>query len=216
MMRVVASRYARWVQRAVPTTGHLFERRYRARLVDADRYLLALVRYVHLNPVRARLVTEAGDYPWSSHRAYLGEFRPAWLSVQPVLRMFGSPDDAARAAYRSFIGAAVDADELQAIGVAGRRSRGQRNDGNSPLPAARVARGSGGPRGLDAIAAEVAGERGLAVHELRSRRRHEYLVLARVEVARRALQEGAGTLSAVARHLGRSPSTLSELLRDKI
>jgi hypothetical protein len=215
-MRIVASRYARRLQRAVPTTGHLFERRYRARLVDADRYLLTLVRYIHLNPVRARLTADPRDYRWSSHRAYLGEFCPAWLHVEPVLRMFGSPDDAARAAYRRYIGEAVDADEEQAIRVAGQRRREQRRDAKSPAPAARVARGVGGPRALDAIAAEVAGERGLAVHDLLSRRRREELVLARVEVARRALLEGAGTLSAVARHLGRSPSTLSELLRGKI
>jgi len=52
-MQRIASRYARFVQRKVPTTGHLFERRYRAILVDDARYLLELVRYIHLNPVRA-------------------------------------------------------------------------------------------------------------------------------------------------------------------
>ena len=79
VMGILASRYARAKQRAVPTTGHLFERRYRARLVDADRYLLALVRYVHLNPVRAHMVADPHDYRWSSHRAYLGACCPEWL-----------------------------------------------------------------------------------------------------------------------------------------
>ena len=98
VMGIVASRYARAKQRAVATTGHLFERRYRARLVDADRYLLALVRYVHLNPVRSRMVDDPRDYRWSSHRAYLGAPCPGWLRIEPVLGRLGSSVDAARAA----------------------------------------------------------------------------------------------------------------------
>jgi REP element-mobilizing transposase RayT len=62
VMGIVATRYARAKQRAAATTGHLFERRCRARLVDADRYLLALVRYVQLNPVRARMVADPREF----------------------------------------------------------------------------------------------------------------------------------------------------------
>jgi len=51
----------------------LFEKRYHPVLVDADEYLLELLRYIHLNPVRAHMVTSPDDYPWSSHHAYLGE-----------------------------------------------------------------------------------------------------------------------------------------------
>ncbi len=56
----IAGKYARIVQAAMKTTGHLFERRHHAVLVDSDRYLLTLVRYIHMNPVRAKLV----DAPW--------------------------------------------------------------------------------------------------------------------------------------------------------
>ena len=52
-------------------TGHLFENRYKAVLCQEDAYLVQLVRYVHLNPVRAKMVGDPGDYPWSSHRYYL-------------------------------------------------------------------------------------------------------------------------------------------------
>jgi hypothetical protein len=83
-MHLVASRYARLKQRQVPTTGHLFERRYRAKLVDADGYLLALVRYIHYNPVRAALVRDPGAYPWSSHGAYVGRAPPDWLVTGPL------------------------------------------------------------------------------------------------------------------------------------
>jgi len=80
-MQRIASRYARAVQKRRGTTGHLFERRHRAILIDADSYLLELIRYIHLNPVRARIVTDPADYPWSGHRAYLGLENTCWLTA---------------------------------------------------------------------------------------------------------------------------------------
>ncbi len=212
LMRVLASRYARQLQRAVPTTGHLFERRYRARLVDADRYLLALVRYIHLNPVRARMVADPRDYPWSSHRAYLGGRCPGWLRVDPVLGMFGAPTNLARLAYERYMGEVPDASEQEQISVAVRPGVPGQGQCHSPAPGPTTAGRARGPRSLDAITAEVAVDYGVSVEELTSRRRLGPLVRARTEVARRALREGTATLSEVARHLGRSPSTLSDLL----
>lgn len=212
MMRVLASRYARQLQRPIPTTGHLFERRYRARLVDADRYLLALVRYIHLNPVRARMVANPRDYQWSSHRAYLGYACPGWLRIDSVLGMFGAPTVAARMAYERYLGEVPDATERDHIGVAVRPGAPGPGQCRSPTPRS----GTGGrahrPRSLEAITAEVAIDYGVAVEALTSRRRLGPLVRARTEIARRALREGAASLTEVARHLGRSPSTLSDLL----
>lgn len=68
-MMCIASRFARTVQWRRETTGHLFERRYRAILVDSERYLCELLRYIHLNPVRAGLVADPADYEWSGHRS---------------------------------------------------------------------------------------------------------------------------------------------------
>ncbi len=66
-------RHTRQVNARKKRIGHLFQGCYKALLVDAERYLLALVRYVHLNPLRAGLVADPADWPWSGHRAYLGE-----------------------------------------------------------------------------------------------------------------------------------------------
>ena len=212
MMRVLASRYARQLQRDVPTTGHLFERRYRARLVDADRYLLALVRYIHLNPVRAHIVVDPHDYPWSSHRAYLGGTCPDWLRIDAVLGMFGAPTATARLAYGRYLGEVPNASEQDQIVVAVRCGAPGPGKRRSPTPEPNTAGRASRPRTLDAIAAEVAIDYGVDVEALTSRRRLGPLVRARTEIARRALREGAATLSEVARHLGRSPSTLSGLL----
>ena len=214
VMRIVASRYARAKQRAVATTGHLFERRYRARLVDADRYLLALVRYVHLNPVRARMVADPCDYQWSSHRAYLGAPCPGWLRIEPVLEVLGRPADTARATYRRFMNEAPGDAEREAITPDAGGGPARRHESGSP-PRSRTAGQCTGPHDLDAIIAAVAAEHGLALDDLRSKRRHPALVRARMEIARRALIAGVANLSQVARQLNRAPTTLSDLLHGR-
>lgn len=211
VMRIVASRYARVRQQTLATTGHLFERRYRARLVDADRYLLALVRYIHLNPVRAQMVADPRDYPWSSHRTYLGTPCPGWLQTEPVLAMFGRTPDAARTAYLRFLNEAPsDAERAQIVpGVRVLGADRETPDGSARMNACDA---RDGPRGLEVIAAEVAADYRLAMEDVLSRRRLPELVQARTEIARRALLAGAANLSQIAKYLNRSPSTLSDLL----
>ena len=80
--------YTRWINQRKKRMGHLFQGRYKARLLDRDAYLLELVRYIHLNPVRAGLVEEPVDYPWSGHRAYLGKEQVPWLSADWALSQF--------------------------------------------------------------------------------------------------------------------------------
>ena len=84
-MQRLAMRYSRHVHRDAGQVGHLFERRYRAILVDADSYLKSLVRYIHLNPVVAGMVAEPMAYRWSSHRDYLGRRTVPWLETDFVL-----------------------------------------------------------------------------------------------------------------------------------
>ena len=84
-------------------TGHLFQGRYKAIVVDADTYLLELARYVVLNPVRAKMVTDPGEWPWSSYRAMLGGEAPAWLAVDGLLALFADKRTLARRHYRRFV-----------------------------------------------------------------------------------------------------------------
>lgn len=69
--------------------------------VDADAHLLPLIRYTHLNPVRAGLVADAAHWPWSGHRAYLGYDRPPWLSTDLGFRLLGGDLLRGAAAYRA-------------------------------------------------------------------------------------------------------------------
>lgn len=84
--------------------GHLFQGRFKAILVERDAYLLELARYVVLNPVRAAMVSQAGDWSWSSYRAMVGaEPAPVWLEIDWVLGQFGEERALARAGYAAFV-----------------------------------------------------------------------------------------------------------------
>ena len=69
-MRHIDGVYTQRFNRRHQIDGQLFRGRYKAMLVDADNYLLELVKYIHRNPLRAGIVAKVGDYPWSSHREY--------------------------------------------------------------------------------------------------------------------------------------------------
>jgi len=99
----VAFRYTRFINRRYQRVGHLFQGRYHALLVDADSYFLELVRYIHLNPVRAKLVADPSTYLWSSHRVYLGMAELSWLTTNTVLGEFGTRRSQSVRRYARFI-----------------------------------------------------------------------------------------------------------------
>lgn len=88
IMRSLQTRYARLFNRSRHRVGHLFQGRYRAILCQKDAYLLELVRYLHLNPVRARIVQNPAQWLWSSHRAYVGRATNSVLRRQDVMAHF--------------------------------------------------------------------------------------------------------------------------------
>jgi hypothetical protein len=103
-MQGVQQSYTQRFNRVHGKVGHLFQGRYKAIVCDRDEYLATLVRYIHLNPVRAGLVDDPARYPYSGHRAYLTGDGMALVDAGPVLRMLGG-----RAAHRRFVLAGIDA-----------------------------------------------------------------------------------------------------------
>jgi len=84
--------------------GHIFQGRYKSIVVQSDAYLLELARYIVLNPVRARMVHRAEDWPWSSYCATVGlSSAHAALTTDWVLSQFGNDRTMATSAYRNFI-----------------------------------------------------------------------------------------------------------------
>jgi putative transposase len=103
IMQNLSFRYTRSMNWRHKRTGHLFQGRYRAVLIDADSYLLQLIRYIHLNPVRARLAATPEEYRWTSHGAYLGKESIPWLTTDWALSMFSEKEGLARRRYQQFL-----------------------------------------------------------------------------------------------------------------
>jgi len=103
-MRQLNGVYTQRLNHAHRRVGHVFQGRYRAIMAEKDAYLLELMRYVALNPVRAGMVAQAGDWPWSSYRAMVGmSCRPDWLQTDWVLGQFGGTRGEAVTAYVDFV-----------------------------------------------------------------------------------------------------------------
>lgn len=90
--------------RKYKTVGHLFQGRYKAILCDRDGYLLSLVKYIHLNPVRARIVKTPEEYQWSSHRTYIRQAAKNSVDGDLVLRLFSEDKGTARRLYGAYVG----------------------------------------------------------------------------------------------------------------
>jgi putative transposase len=87
-------------------SGHLFQNRYKSIVCDENEYLLELVRYVHLNPVRAGLVADVDHldrFPWSGHSVVMGKVKMQGQDVDSVLGLFGKRVGEARCRYRIFV-----------------------------------------------------------------------------------------------------------------
>ena len=103
-MRQLNGVYTQSFNRAHRRVGHVFQGRYKAILVDKDSYLLELARYIVLNPVRARMVRSAKDWPWSSYRSTVGQQeKPTWLNTEWLLAGFGQRKSKAIDAYKRFV-----------------------------------------------------------------------------------------------------------------
>jgi len=116
-MRHINGIYTQRFNRKYHTDGQLFRGRYKAVLVDADNYLLELVRYIHRNPLRAGIVTMTEAYPWSSYRGYLSQSDNwKWLHKEFSLGILDDNRNRQRKAFLEFMnqGDSVDIQEFYA------------------------------------------------------------------------------------------------------
>ena len=89
-MRRLLTAYTVWFNRRHQTRGHLFAGRFKSIVVERGDYLVAVSRYIHLNPVEASLVKNAEDYPWSSMKFYSGKARSGLIHTKEILYWFGN------------------------------------------------------------------------------------------------------------------------------
>ncbi len=107
MMQAVGRRYVRYFNDSQQRSGTLWEGRYRSTLIQAERYLLACMAYIDLNPVRAGVVSHARDYPWSSYGHYGGQRIDKLITPHPLVWALGNTPFAREAAYADLVQAGI-------------------------------------------------------------------------------------------------------------
>jgi REP element-mobilizing transposase RayT len=110
-MRRLLTGYAVSYNRRHRRWGYLFQNRYKSIVCDEDTYFTELVRYIHLNPLRAKLVKSLAQldrYRWSGHGVLMGIIKNDWQDCDYVLKYFGQKEGAAKKAYRNYVKKAID------------------------------------------------------------------------------------------------------------
>ena len=202
-MQLLNGVYTQRFNRAAKRSGHVFQGRFKAILVEKESHLLELARYVVLNPVRAKMVRFAQDWPWSSYRATAGQVEvPEFLAVDWILSQFDTKRASAIRAYRRFVsqGRGVDVwEELRAGSLLGGDEFAERIRPllvDAPLDPNILRRERDAARpSLVALFSDVADKRG------RAQRIHE------------AVREHHYTLQEVGDHLGLHFSTIGVIAK---
>ena len=215
IMQNIAFRYTRWINWRRNKSGHLFQGRFKAVLVDADSYLVELTRYIHLNPVRAAMVRTPEEYPWSGHRAYLGLETIPWLTTDWVLAQFGKSEARARREYEKFVDLGKDDGHRQEF------HRGAANDSrilgeDSFIDKVLVQANESPQRSvrLEEIIATVCRKYGIEEKDLAISGKYRHYSEARGVTAWLILETGYGTISELGKLTGRDATTLSTVARN--
>ncbi|MBI5411248.1 MAG: transposase [Nitrospirae bacterium] len=207
-MQGVQQSYTLYFNRVHDTVGHLFQGRYKAIICDRDAYLLALIRYIHLNPVRASLVTAPDLYRYSSHQTYLHGREAEVLDPTGVLTLFGG-----RGEYRSFVLDGIGAghrpeyyavEEQQFLGSAEFRKHAT-PEKDSPLPRQPK-------RALSAVVKAMTAHLELEPSVLAGGDRSWPVCAMRSHVLYAVVRRGGFSVTEVAKHFRRDPATISSAI----
>jgi putative transposase len=114
-LQSVGRRYVQYFNYAHRRSGTLWEGRYRATLVEAERYLLTCMRYIEMNPVRAAMVEHPADYPWSSYGANAQGHPDPLVTRHELYRRLDRSDEQRQSAYRQLFRAQIPKGDLEAI-----------------------------------------------------------------------------------------------------
>jgi REP element-mobilizing transposase RayT len=111
-MHWLNSGYAGWFNRVRKRSGHLFQGRFKALLIEKEAYFAEVLRYVVLNPVRAHMVERSEEYKWSSYQATAGcHAAPGWFDLKSALEFFHPDRETAQSNYKEFVCAKITDNE---------------------------------------------------------------------------------------------------------
>jgi REP element-mobilizing transposase RayT len=207
IMAGLQSSYTQGFNRRHRRVGHLFQGRYKAYVVDKDAYLLGLVRYIHENPRKAKLVERTWEYPWSSDRHYRFGRGPSWLDQDLVLSKLGRGRREAIRRYRALMGKEPEElyEQVKAVGqvVIGDEgfARGLFRKAADPEQVLRWLT-------EERVASETAEALGLKLIDLKGTGRRRDLSRGRAMAALIGRRLGKISFERMGRYLGRDGSTL--------
>ena len=214
IMQNLCFRYTQWMNRRRDRVGHLFQGRYKAVLVDADSYLLELVRHIHLNPVRAGMVKSPDAYLWSSHLSYLGERKLPWLTTDWVLSRFSSSRGQPGNEYREFVHSGGEGGQKEEFH---RGTKGERRVlGENPFIEEVFRRAKQERKktpSMGEVIRRVCEQYGVEEKELSAAGKNRRVSLVRGIIAWLILESGELTLTELSKRLNRDISTLSSAVK---
>lgn len=238
MMRRLMTGYAVWHNRRHGRKGHLFQNRYKSILVEEDPYFLELVRYIHLNPIRAGLVNQLAElskYPYSGHSVIVGQRDFDCQDVESILVCFGDELGKARREYCNFLAAGFNQgirEDLRGGGFI-RSARGtdkfaKRKGGEDDAPADSRILGSGEfveqillgnnryqikkQNNYEDILSEVCRKWGISREQILSKTKIRRVTRARREFFLRAQEEAGESMASLARLCGLAHTSVREAI----
>jgi len=205
--------YAHYFNLRYGEVGHLFQGRYKAILCDKDAYLLELVRYIHLNPVRAKIAKKPEDYVWTGHLNYLGKEGKDLIDAGFVLDQFGGSRSLARRRYRQFVWEGIsEGHEEKYYQVKDQRYLGEDDFIDHIEFEKEKSQGWVYDIPLEAISHEASRETGIREDRLYSVTRDREGVLGRGIVGYLARVISYYTVREIGEHFGRSPVAIGEAI----
>jgi len=197
--------------------GHLFQGRYKAILCEKDAYLLSLVKYIHLNPIRAKLVKNLEEYPWSSHRCYVRRVEnEGVVDTEQVLSIFSKNKGKARRLYQDYMGEGGGIKREDVYSTVSQRVLGGEEFVKEVFMKTGRAEDLGKRKHeytLLEIGAAVEGVSEVTLRQLREKSKDEGLVVARKLMSLVAREYGYKGKE-VAEYLRRDPAVITRYLRE--
>jgi REP element-mobilizing transposase RayT len=244
-MRRLLTGYALWFNRRHGRSGHLFQNRFKSIVCEEDPYLLELVRYIHLNPLRAQVVKsmeELDRYPWSGHSALVGKRPNDWQEKEYVFQQFSTDKREALRAYQEFLAEGKDwgrrpelvggglirnlGDWSKVVSLQGKRGEHdprilgsgdfvQTMVQEAEEKIARQIRYQVGKGSVAAVIKEICKAGGVSEAELLHGGRRRKVSEVRAEIAYHLSREMGLSLAEIARHLGVGTSAIAMAIRKK-
>ena len=217
VMQGINQTYTLYFNRRYKTVGHLFQGRYKAILCERNAYLLGLIKYIHQNPLRARIVERFDTYAWSSHHAYTGKNNPLGLvDTDQVLHLFSETKTRARRKYLEFMAEQDGYERGEVYATIDQRLKGgdefvdrilEQHDKEQVKP--RLRRPT-----LDAIADVIEKLHKIGLSDLRSSAKTREIARARKIFGILAHDRGYKAIE-IGRYLQKDPSKLTNYLRER-